>query len=158
MLYWLTEQNHIHFLFSFHSFRCNLNWDRLRCSFPAAWVCSTLSQTAFCLLNYQSLLSSLNFLFIGCEQVWGTTPVRKCCVLQSRNRICTVGSLATCTPGASQLSCWTHLLFICIVSCSQSWPVRREAAKGINCTFHLLNDGWLYLSSRGESPCKDLAL
>lgn len=70
-------------------------------------------------------------------------------VLQSMNRSCTVG---TCTPEASQLSCGMWLLFPGIVSCSPGWPVRREAAKGINWTFILLNDRWALLKLQRGVP------
>lgn len=41
---------------------------------------------------------------------------------------------------------------------SPNRPLRSEAARGINCTHHLLNDSWLYVSFRRESLRKDLAL
>lgn len=64
-----------------------------------------LAQSAFCLLNYQSRRSSLNFLFIGREEEKGATPGRKHCVPQSMSRSA-VGSLATRTPGTLQLPGW----------------------------------------------------
>lgn len=48
--------------------------------------------------------------------------------------------------------CGTWLLFPGVVSCSPGWPVRREAAKGINWMFLLLNDGWALLKLQRGVP------